>query len=432
MSDTSVQDNDCDVFVIGGGPAGSTIATLLAKRGLDVVLAEKDTHPRFHIGESLLPMNLELFEQLGVLEQVREIGLRKPGVEFNSPAQDRAVTLNFSEAWDKTYTHAYQVRRADFDKILFDNCIRSGARAMQECCVSQVSFPVGDSVSITTSDAGGEKQWQARYLVDASGRDTFLGSRFAIKRRNRQHATAALYGHFEAARRLPGDAEGNISLFWFEHGWFWFIPLRDGTTSVGAVCTPEYLRTRRSDPSDFLLQTIALCPELNARLEHARLLTNATATGNYSYDSSQMTGDRYLMVGDAYAFVDPVFSSGVYLAMRSAFLGADVVEASLYQPAAAAQAKRRFEKSVRHGLQHFSWFIYRMTRPAMRTLFMKPRNHLRIKEALMSLLAGDLYRRTPIYASLFAFKVLYYITSMLQAGDTIRAWRASRRTLRAS
>jgi 2-polyprenyl-6-methoxyphenol hydroxylase-like FAD-dependent oxidoreductase len=183
MSDTSVQDNDCDVFVIGGGPAGSTIATLLAKRGLDVVLAEKDTHPRFHIGESLLPLNLELFEQLGVLEQVREIGLRKPGVEFNSPAHDRAVTLNFSEAWDKTYTHAYQVRRADFDKILFDNCIRSGARAMQECRVSQVSFPVGDSVSITTSDAGGEKQWQARYLVDASGRDTFLGSRFAIKRR---------------------------------------------------------------------------------------------------------------------------------------------------------------------------------------------------------------------------------------------------------
>ncbi|UCH47338.1 MAG: tryptophan 7-halogenase [Betaproteobacteria bacterium] len=432
ITSESAPDNDCDVFVIGGGPAGSTIATLLAKRGLDVVLAEKDTHPRFHIGESLLPMNLELFEQLGVLDQVREIGLRKPGVEFNSPVHDRPVTLKFSEAWDKTYTYAYQVRRAEFDKILFDHCVRSGARAMQECRVSQVKFPVEGGVSVMTCEADGDKQWQARYLVDASGRDTFLGNRFAIKRRNPQHATAALYGHFEAARRLPGDAEGNISLFWFEHGWFWFIPLRDGTTSVGAVCTPEYLRTRRSDPSVFLLQTIALCPELNARLQHARLLANATATGNYSYVSSQMSGERYLMVGDAYAFVDPVFSSGVYLAMRSAFLGADVVEASLREPAAAAQAKRRFENSVRHGLRNFSWFIYRMTRPAMRTLFMKPRNHLRIKEALMSLLAGDLYRNTPIYASLFAFKVLYYITSVMQAGASFRAWRAHRRTLRAT
>ena len=432
ITSETATNHDCDIFVIGGGPAGSTIATLLAKRGLDVVLAEKDTHPRFHIGESLLPMNLELFEQLGVLDQISEIGMHKPGVELNSPVHDQAVTLNFSEAWDKTYTHAYQVRRADFDKILFDHCIQSGARAMQTCRVSQVSFPDEGGVSVTTADSGGEKQWQARYLVDASGRDTFLGNRFAIKRRNRQHATAALYGHFEAARRLPGDAEGNISLFWFKHGWFWFIPLRDGTTSVGAVCTPEYLRTRRSNPSQFLLQTIALCPELKARLEPARLLTDATATGNYSYDSSEMTGERYLMVGDAYAFVDPVFSSGVYLAMRSAFMGADVVETCLCDPASAARAKRRFEKSVRHGLRHFSWFIYRMTRPAMRTLFMKPRNYLRMQEAVMSLLAGDLYRRTPIYASLFAFRMMYYVTSLLQAGTSFRAWRAHRRTLRAT
>ena len=432
MNATATPDHKCDVFVIGGGPAGSTIAALLATRGFDVVLAEKDSHPRFHIGESLLPLNLELFERLGVLEQVREIGLRKPGVELNSPAHADPVTLNFSDAWDKTYTHAYQVRRAEFDKILFDNCVVNGARAMQQCRVTQVDFPAGSGVTVSTCDAAGEKQWQARYLVDASGRDTFLGNRFAIKRRNRKHATAALYGHFESARRLSGDAEGNISLFWFEHGWFWFIPLRDGTTSVGAVCTPDYLRTRRSDPSDFLLQTIALCPELNARLARARLLTNATATGNYSYDSSQMTGERYLMVGDAYAFVDPVFSSGVYLAMRSAFLGADVVEASLRQPAAAARAKRRFEKSVRHGLRHFSWFIYRMTRPAMRTLFMAPRNYLRMQEAVLSLLAGDLYGGTPIYRSLFAFKILYYATSVLQAGSSIRAWRANRQALRAT
>jgi flavin-dependent dehydrogenase len=175
-----------------------------------------------------------------------------------------------------------------------------------------------------------------------------------------------------------------------------------------------------------------MCPALQERLNDARLVSDVSATGNYSYDSSQMMGDRYLMVGDAYAFVDPVFSSGVYLAMRSAFLGADVVDACLSNPAAAARAKRRYRKAVDHGLRHFSWFIYRMTRPAMRNLFMAPRNFFRIQEALLSLLAGDLYGKTPIYPSLFAFKVLYYLSSALQPRANFRAWRARRHALHAS
>ncbi|MGD2140688.1 MAG: NAD(P)/FAD-dependent oxidoreductase [Burkholderiales bacterium] len=426
MNDTATHGQHCDVFVIGGGPAGTTIATLLAKRGFDVVLAEKDTHPRFHIGESLLPLNLELFKELGVLEQIREIGLCKPGVEFNSPVHEQPVTLNFSEAWDKTYPYAYQVRRSDFDKILFDHCTRNAVRAMQACHVTGVSFPTDDNVLITTACEDGKKQWQAGYLVDASGRDTFLGNRLSIKRRNRQHTSAALYGHFEGAKRLHGEAQGNISIFWFEHGWFWFIPLQDGTTSIGAVCPPTYLRTRSTDPASFLQQTIDLCPALKARLKNAHPVTEVTATGNYSYECAQMMGDRYLMIGDAYAFVDPVFSSGVYLAMRSAFLGADVVETSLRNPARAAQAQRRYRKAIAHGLNHFSWFIYRMTEPAMRHLFMAPRNIFRVREALLSLLAGDLYGKTPIYPSLFAFKMLYYATCALQPRSSIRAWQARR------
>jgi flavin-dependent dehydrogenase len=432
MTDSPVPRDACDVFVIGGGPAGTTIATLLAERGFDVVLAEKDTHPRFHIGESLLPMNLELFERLDVLEQVTQIGMRKPGVEFISPTHERPVTLNFCDAWDKTYPHAYQVLRSEFDKILFDRCVAGGTRAMQACRVCHVTFPTEGGVSVTTSSRTGERHWKARYLVDASGRETFLGNRLTIKRRSRKHASAALYCHFEGARRLPGEAQGNISIFWFQHGWFWFIPLQNDVTSVGVVCSPQYLRTRDSDPRSFLLQTIALCPALQERLKNARLVGDVSATGNYSYDSSQMMGDRYLMIGDAYAFVDPVFSSGVYLAMRSAFLGADVVDACLRNPATVTQVKRRYRKAVDHGLRHFSWFIYRMTRPAMRNLFMAPRNYFRIQEALLSLLAGDLYGKTPIYPGLFAFKVLYYLSSALQPRANFRAWRARRHALHAS
>ena len=188
---------ECDVFVIGGGPAGSTVATLLADRGLDVVLAEKDRHPRFHIGESLLPMNLELFERLGLSDRIEAIAMHKPGAELNSPLHDDPVTLNFSEAWDKSYTYAYQVRRSEFDQILFENCVAKGARAMQSCRVTATTFSNDGSVLVTTdSRENGERHWQARYLVDASGRDTFLANQLSIKRRNRHHASAALYGHF--------------------------------------------------------------------------------------------------------------------------------------------------------------------------------------------------------------------------------------------
>ena len=186
------------------------------------------------------------------------------------------------------------------------------------------------------------------------------------------------------------------------------------------------MKARKTSPSEFLLDTIALCPPLQERLRNARLTEPATATGNYSYSSEKMLGDCYILLGDAFAFVDPVFSSGVYLAMHSAFLGAEVVEHSLQASAQAAMSRRKFERSVRHGLRSFSWFIYRMTSPAMRNLFMGPRNHLRMQEALLSLLAGDLFRGTPIYRSLVFFKVVYFLACAAVPFRSLSAWRRRR------
>jgi flavin-dependent dehydrogenase len=422
--------SSCDVFVLGGGPAGATIAALLAERGWDVLIAEKERHPRFHIGESLLPLNLPLLDRLGVREQVERIGLIKYGAEFTSPQHGAPVTLEFRNACDEAFPYAYEVRRSVFDHILFTNCVARGARAFEECRVTGVEFPPGEDVRIrAVLNEGGAREWRARFFVDASGRDTFLANRFGIKRRNSRHNSAAIYGHFEGAKRLPGKDEGNISVFWFEHGWFWFIPLIDGATSVGAVCWPYYMKTRKTDPARFLLGTIALCPALAERLRDARLVSEVTATGNYSYYSKRMYGDRHIMLGDAFAFVDPVFSSGVMLAMNSAFLGAEAVDASLRDPATAGAALRRFDGNVRAGVKEFSWFIFRMTNPTIRDLFMGPKN-LRVERALLSLLAGDLFRGTPIHWGVRGFKCVYYLNNLAHPWRSFKAWRGRKRAIR--
>ncbi|MDE2566444.1 MAG: tryptophan 7-halogenase, partial [Burkholderiales bacterium] len=331
---------DCDVLVIGGGPGGSTMAALLAQQGWRVVLLEKAHHPRFHIGESLLPANVELFERLGVREAVDRIGLPKWGVEFVSPQHRHRSLVEFGDAWDKGMPMAWQVRRSALDEILFRHAADCGALALEGCRASEVVFDADGAQVQAAQDDGTPRRWRARYVVDASGRDTLLASQLGIKHRHPRHNSAAVFGHFRGARRLAGPRlEGNISIFWFEHGWFWFIPLADGSTSVGATCWPHYLKSRDKPLKDFFLDTIALAPALAERLREAELIDDRVhATGNFSYAAGRPCGQRWLLLGDAYTFIDPVFSSGVYLAMANAYAGAELVAATLGPSARAASA----------------------------------------------------------------------------------------------
>jgi flavin-dependent dehydrogenase len=418
----------CEVAVIGAGPAGSTVAALLAERGRDVVLLEKERHPRFHIGESLLPLNLPLFERLGVAEEIKRIGMPKHGAEFVSPWHSKTTTFQFANQLDNSYPYAYQVRRSEFDEILFRNAVRRGAHALEACLVTAVEFADGATVSARL-EGGSEQQWQARFVVDASGRDTFLASRMGIKRRNRKHNSAAIYGHFSRAKRLPGKAEGNITVFWFDHGWFWFIPLSDGTTSVGAVCWPYYLKTRESSTEQFLFDTIKLCPALAERLRDARLVSPVTATGNYSYVAKRTMGRNYLMLGDAYTFIDPVFSTGVLIAMQSAFAGADTIETCLDRPREASAALKRFDAMMRRGPGIFSWLIYRVTTPAMRELFMDPSEKFGLQSSLISVLSGDIYRQTRWRGRLRIFQLIYYVKSLFILRQSLSAWLRRRRAI---
>lgn len=421
----------CDVLVIGGGPAGSTIATLLARQGRHVVMLEKAHHPRFHVGESLLPANAQLFDRLGVREQVERIGMRKWGVEFCSPTHAHRSYVEFADAWDKSMPYAWQVRRSDLDDILFRHAAATGARVTEGARVRDVAFDDdGADVQVELED-GSARRYRARFVVDASGRDTFLANRMRCKQRNTRHNSSALFAHFQGARRLEGKLEGNISIFWFQHGWFWFIPLADGTTSIGAVCWPYYLKSRDKPLDAFFADTIAMCPELAARLEGATLVDGQVhATGNYSYSATHCTGDRYVLLGDAYAFIDPVFSSGVYLAMYAAFEGAELVATRLDRPAEAAAARQRFEAMMRKGPREFSWFIFRVTNPTMRELFMHPQNPWRVKEAMLSLLAGDIYGSTPIWGSLRILKIVYWLMSLGHLPRTLRSMLRRRRNIR--
>ena len=427
-----VERRECDVLVIGGGPAGTTVAPLLAEQGYKVVILEKAHHPRFHIGESLLPANLPLFERMGIAEQVKAIGMVKPGAEFVSPHHDHTQVFNFAEAWDKSMPTAYQVKRAEFDEILIHNAEKKGVEVHEGCKAKTVDFLPDNSVAVRAMhDDGHESEWHARFLVDASGRDTFLSNKFQIKHRNPKHNSSAVYGHFSHAKRHEGAAEGNITIFWFEHGWFWFIPMMNDTTSVGMVTWPYYMKTK-GDRSlkEFLMDGITMCPALAMRLKDAELMTEVEATGNFSYVSERCHGANYVMLGDAYAFIDPVFSSGVLLAMNSGVLAAEAIDACLKNPAKAPAALKRFDQAMKHGPKEFSWFIYRVTNPIMRDFFMYPKNIFRVKEALLSVLAGDIFGKTPIWRAIWVFKGLYYFANLIQPKRAFMGWKRRKFNIR--
>jgi flavin-dependent dehydrogenase len=427
-----VPPQECDVAVVGGGPAGCTAATLLVRRGWTVRLFEKDRHPRFHIGESLLPMNLPIFERLGVLEDVHRIGVVKRGADFPAPTPEGYNVFRFDRALGDSGSHAYQVRRDEFDALLFDHANASGVHAVEGHRVSSVSFDA-ESVTLEGESEGGSRfRCRARYLVDASGRDTLLGNQLRIKRRSPRHQSAALFAHFRGVDRRTGADEGNVSIYRLEQGWVWLIPLPEGITSIGAVCWPDYLKQRRTNNRDFLLQTLHSIPALRERMKHAEIVGNLHATGNYSYSCDRMSGPRWIMAGDSYAFVDPVFSSGVFLAMHAAEQAAGVVDGALRDPARERSLQRRYAKEVRHGLGTMSWFIHRFTSPAMRKLFADPRNVLQVEQAMISMLSGDVYRDNGVLWRLRVFKTIYWITALGNLREQVASFLFRRRQARAN
>jgi flavin-dependent dehydrogenase len=353
------------------------------------------------------------------------MGVFKPGADFEADNERGYNTFAFRRAIGNSPPHAYQVWRQDFDKMLFDHARASGADAREghEAVAFEQVEPRCSRVDVST-DAGQSYRITARYVVDATGRDTLLSVKKRLRRKNTEHQSAAIFGHFRGAERRPGEDAGNISIYRFEHGWMWMIPLPDGVMSIGAVCRPAYLKQRKGRTVDFLLETLRRNDGVKSRMVHAELIDGEVrVTGNYSYDSTQMGGAGWVMIGDAFAFLDPVFSSGVYLAMSGAEQAATVVDEALREPAREAALLRKLERRQRAGMKRFAFFIYRFNSPIMGRIFRQPRNIWQIEQGVISMLAGDLFDSPKVIRRLAGFKLVYALTAL----RNFTPWRSEHR-----
>jgi flavin-dependent dehydrogenase len=383
-----------DVAVIGGGPGGSTTAGFLARGGLSVVLFERERFPRLRVGESLLPAMLPLLDRLGARDAVERHGfLVKHGATFYDQESGQEHRFYFLEGkpWPP---YAFQVPRAEFDTVLLDHARAQGVDVRQPVEVESVAFDA-DGVALTSRD-GGTETTRARFLVDASGRESFLATRSGHRERIPNLGKVALFAHFRGAARAPGREEGNIQIHVFEDGWFWWIPFAGDVTSVGCVMHARTVRGHETALPARYEEMIHRCPRVAAGLVSAERITPIHPVANFSYVNRPVVGDRFLCVGDTVAFVDPIFSGGVFIAMRSGEIAAHLVADAFRDGRFAAARFAAYERTVRRALAPFFRMIHKYYEPAFFELFLRPSNHFGMQDAVLSILAGGFFGAIPL------------------------------------
>jgi flavin-dependent dehydrogenase len=390
-----------DVIVIGGGPAGSTVGTRLAQKGKSVLLLEKEQFPRFHIGESLLPGCVPLLDELGVHDEVKATFLRKNAAEFVTP--DASVTRRYT--FDQGLVpggagHAYEVERAVFDRVLLSNAEKLGVEVKHGVEVSDFSLE-SDGVEVVTRD---RQRFRAQYLVDASGQRALVAARLGHRQMDPELKNFAVFSHYRGARRHSGDREGDITIVLGIDSWWWVIPLVDDRTSVGLVARSHLLGGQKPDTA-YLDARIAEIPVLRDRLATAERIQPVRAISDYSYTSRSVVGDRWLLVGDAAAFLDPVFSTGVCLGMLQGFRAADALEQALAGAPSRAPF-RAYARFVRSSVGTFRSFVRGFYTPELVELLMAPSDTLELRRAVTSLLAGEGIDQFPIAWRIAVFQAI--------------------------
>jgi flavin-dependent dehydrogenase len=380
-----------DVAIIGGGPAGSTAATLLARAGRQVVVFEREKFPRFHIGESLLPFSIQTFDRLGVREKLDRTFLPKFGGEIMAACGTRGVKFYFKDGFRSQRDRAYQVTRSDFDKLLLDHSRENGAEVFEETEVKAVDFAT-DAVKLDVENSRGMRSTiNARYLLDCSGRQTTLGSLFKLKKTYDHLQKFSVFAHYENIDRLPGRDATLIRMVRGLDRWFWMIPLTDVRTSVGVVMDTATFRAAKLPPQAALEKFIAEQPLMNERMRNAIRVSPVYSAGDYSYRNTRLDGERWLLAGDAAGFIDPVFSSGVFLAIMSAEKAADTLDEVLRDESKRQRLFAKYSRTVNRIMDIYLTFVTAWYQRGKEFLevFLNPTDTMQIAAAVNAILAGN-------------------------------------------
>jgi flavin-dependent dehydrogenase len=427
-----------DVAVIGGGPGGSTAAALLAQAGRDVVLFERERFPRFHIGESLLPHNMRLFERLGIVGALRERFIEKWGVEFVSSDGRLNRLFHFDEAIDPRYPMCFQVPRAEFDRLLLERAAECGAGVREGAPVKsarqeadgtwrlEVAQDVGGAPEATASrvvpgprEAIAAREVRARFLIDASGRDGVLARQRGLRDMDPGARRAAVFAHYRGVTRREGRDAGNIVIIMMRDGWFWVIPFAGGRTSVGVVAEGGRIKEQALPAEATLERAIERCPAARALMARAERASPVYATSDWTYGARRIAGDGYFLVGDAAAFIDPVFSTGVLLAMSSGEMAADHLVAVLdgqgpSQPGLSRRRLRDYERRVRQHVRGYRRMVDTFYSAAFPRLCFFPETRIGIPGAVLNLLAGDM---EPAWRVRWRLELFYGVAALYRRFD---------------
>ena len=344
-----------DCIIVGGGPAGSSAATIVSQAGFDTLLLEREAMPRYHIGESLMPEAFWCFERLGVLDQMRNSDyVRKVSVQFVSSTGKESQPFFFKQHDPRECSSTWQVERAEFDHMLFKNAAANGASCVDQARVMDVLMDGDRAVGVTvqTSD-GTSKEVRAKVVVDATGLQAVIANRMGLRRDEEDLKKIAIWSYFENAEREPGEHGGATIILHTEKkdSWFWFIPLRNGITSVGVVGDRSYMLEDRGSPEQTFADELALCPAMQRRLALSTNIEKYRVAREFSYTTTQQSGDGWVLVGDAMGFIDPIYSSGVYFALQSGIMAADVVVTGLRNDDTSATQLASWVDEFKEGTQ---------------------------------------------------------------------------------